>query len=798
MAPAGTKRLGPRFFLIAAGAPLAGLVWTLWAWAARGSQSSDSADTLTETLTWVPSLGLDITLRFDGLTVAMLLLVTGIGVAVFTYAAAYMRPGPELGRFAATMLVFAAAMIGLVTADNVLALFIFWEVTSVSSYLLIGTDDEKAAARSGALQALLITGTGGLAMLGGLVLLGQAAGTYSLTALLADPPTGTVVDVAVVLILVGALTKSAQAPFHSWLPRAMNAPTPVSAYLHSATMVNAGVYLIARLSPAFAATGPWRPIVLVSGVVTMLIGGYRALRQHDLKLVLAYSTISQLGLMIILFGIGTELTTFAGVTLLLAHGVFKAALFMVVGIIDHQTHTRDLRVLGGVGRAWPTVSAIAGVSAASMAGLPPLFGFLAKEEALASLMSVGDRWGPPIVVAVVGGSMLTVAYSARFVWGACGAQLVSMVRDPNYRPPTQAVPSRWFAAPALVLAVLSVVFGLFPGAVGVVETATSAMWPSSSRQLALWHGVTPALGLSALAIAGGALLFWQRTRVERLQNRAPRLPSAQDAYEGSLKGVLDTADVVTGTMQNGSLPIYLGVILTTFVITVAVPLLRGWDPPVLQFASSPLQVVVGLVLLGAAGAAALVRRRFAAVILLGVVGYGMAALYLLQGAPDLAITQLLIETLGIVMFVLVVRHLPDRFEPVSLRGSQLPRVLIAVASAVVVFVMTLAVGGREERVVAEELLDRSVPDGGGNNVVNVIIVDFRAFDTLGEITVLVIAALGVASLVGVRKRLGGRAGHESSAGEEGSADEQDRAEPAAREPTAGDPAAEAPTGEVSS
>ena len=340
--PTCAKRLGAKVFLLAAVAPMVAFVWTL-----RAGRDLDGDAPLTESLAWVPSLGLDITLRFDGLTMVMLLLITGIGVLVFAYSASYMGSGPGLGRFAATMLVFTAAMVGLVAADNLMALFLFWEATSISSFLLIGTNDEKAAARSGALQALLITGAGGLAMLGGFVLLGQAAGTYSLSRILADPPAGTAVDVALVLVLVGALTKSAQVPFHSWLPRAMNAPTPVSAFLHSATMVNAGVYLVARLSPSFATAAPWRPVVLCAGAATMLVGGYRSLRQHDLKLVLAHSTISQLGLMMILFGVGTEAATFAGVTLLVAHGVFKAALFMVVGIVDHQTHTRDLRVLGG-------------------------------------------------------------------------------------------------------------------------------------------------------------------------------------------------------------------------------------------------------------------------------------------------------------------------------------------------------------------------------------------------------------------------------------------------------------------
>ena len=714
----GTARLGSRVFLLGAVAPGVALIW---AWTT--SASLGAGGVRSESWSWVPQLGLELSFRFDGLTFLMWALIAGIGVLVFVYAASYMSPGPGLGRFAATMLLFGVAMLGVVSSDNLLALFLFWELTSVTSFLLIGTNDDKAAARSGALQALLITGAGGLAMLGGFVLLGQAAGTYSLSELLADPPRGGVVDVAIVLVLVGALTKSAQVPFHSWLPRAMNAPTPVSAYLHSATMVNAGVYLVARLSPGFAEVAPWRPIVIGCGAATMLVGGYRAMRQFDLKLVLAYSTISQLGLMMVLFGVGTEATTFAGVTLLVAHGVFKAALFMVVGVIDHQTHTRDLRVLGGVARAWPAVTVVAALAAASMAGLPPMLGFLAKEEALASLVELDTSWALPLLAVVVVGSMLTVAYSARFLWGACGPQLVSTVRDQDYREPVSAVPSAWFVAPAAILAGGGLLFGVAPGLVGgAIEGAAESMWPPSGHHLALWHGFTLALGLSALVIAGGAALFWQRRRIEELQDEVPTLPSAQGGYERSLRGVLHAADVVTGVVQNGSLPVYLGVILSTFALAAGVPLLAGIDLPPLRLAASPLQLLVGVLVVVAACAAALARRRFAAVVLVGVVGYGMAGLYLLQGAPDLAITQLLIETLGIVVFVLVVRHLPARFDPVRIRGSQLPRVAVAVVAALVVFAVTMAVAGRSERTVAEGYLARSYPEGGGNNLVNVEIL----------------------------------------------------------------------------
>ena len=750
MVPVVAPKIGTRVFYLAALPPLAAVMWGLWA-----LPRLEDGEVITEQAQWVPSLGLTLGLRFDGFAFLMLGLVAGIGVLVFVYSRAYFHDGPVIGRFAATLLIFSGSMLGLIFSDNLLALFLFWELTSITSFLLIGTEDEKTAARSGALQALLITGLGGLAMLGGFVLLGEAAGTYSMSAIFADPPTGTVVDVALVLVLIGAMTKSAQVPFHSWLPRAMNAPTPVSSYLHSATMVKAGVYLVARFSPVFASYGPWRPIVITVGLSSMLLGGYRALRQTDLKLVLAYGTISQLGFMMVLFGAGTAEATFAGCTLLLAHGIFKASLFMLVGVIDHQTHTRDLRVLGGLGRRWPIVAAAGAVVAASMAGIPPLLGFLAKEEGLASLGKTGFAWGPVVLFGVVVGSVLTVAYSARFVWGAFGPRQVTQIRDQDYVGDDAPHPSRLFVAPSVLLAVLTVLFGLFPGLVDpTVGRAYEALWGESAEShLALWHGFTLALGLSAIVILLGAALFWWRDRVQRLQDSVPSLPSAQKGYDRTLKGALEGADAITGVVQHGSLPVYLGIILLTIVVVPGVPLMMDRTVPEIVIADSPLQIVIGFVMIVCALAAAVVRRRFAAVLLVGAIGYGMVGLFMIQGAPDLAITQLLIETLGTVVFVLVFRHLPERFPITQLRSSQWPRVAIAVLVGVFVFAFTLlATGARTEAPISSEYLERSVPEANGKNVVNVIVVDFRGFDTMGEIVVLAVAALGVAAIVRAQRR----------------------------------------------
>ncbi|HVL52623.1 MAG TPA: proton-conducting transporter membrane subunit, partial [Actinomycetota bacterium] len=384
-APLAARRMGPRVFLLCGLAPLITVVW-----AASVSAPILAGGAVAQHLEWVGPLGVHLDLRVDGFTLLMIALISGIGTLIFIYSSWYFSPRPGLGKFAATLTAFAGSMLGVVLADNLLALFLFWELTSVTSYLLIGFEDHKAAARSAALQAILTTGAGGLAMLGGFVLIGQAAGTYSLSGILADPPTGGVVAGGLVLVLLGAFTKSAQVPFHSWLPAAMAAPTPVSAYLHSATMVKAGVYLLARFSPAFAPlVWFWRPVVMGVGLASMLIGALRALKQNDLKLVLAYGTVSQLGFLVLLVGAGHPALAFAGAAMILAHGLFKATLFMLVGIIDHQAHTRDLRALSNLGWRFPAMFGIAAVAVASMAGLPPLLGFAAKEAALEAILHEG-------------------------------------------------------------------------------------------------------------------------------------------------------------------------------------------------------------------------------------------------------------------------------------------------------------------------------------------------------------------------------------------------------------------------
>ncbi len=745
IALASGPRLGRSVFLVVAVAPLATVGWALSAAASVLDGNVRSTE-----LGWVPELGLALDLRLDAFALLMVGLVSGIGVLVFLYAFAYFSDRPDLGRFAATLTAFAGSMLGLVLADNLLGLFLFWELTSVTSYLLIGFDDTKSTARAAALQAILITGAGGLAMLGGFVILGLEAGTFSLSELLAAPPSGLAVNVALVLVLLGACTKSAQAPFHSWLPGAMAAPTPVSAYLHSATMVKAGIYLVARFAPAFATAAPWRPIVVIVGLTTMLLGGLRALRQHDLKLLLAYGTVSQLGFLLVLFGVGLPEATLAGCALLLAHGVFKAALFMLVGIVDHQAHSRDLRRLHELRHApgWKPAMVVAGAAAASMAGIPLLFGFVAKEAAYEAFVHGGIGAVDTLVLAgVVVGSILTFAYTARFLRGAFGP---ASSDDPLVAP---TAPSAAFLAPAALLATLTVVLGLLPdlGSRLVSSAAVALDATVEPVHLAIWHGVNLSLILSGITVATGTVLALRWANIERIQAALPWLPSSDAVYGATLVGLNRLADRTVAIVQSGSLPTYLGVTLLTLLALPGAALLVGTDLPALPAtAETPLQLGVAVAMALAAVGTAVATHRYVAVLLLGFVGYGMAALFVIQGAPDLALTQMLVETVTLLIFVFVLRRLPARAPQTRWRLGLAARLVIAGGVGLFVTAFALVAGGARTRSpISEAYLERALPDGGGSNVVNVILVDFRGLDTLGEITVLAVAALGIVSLTRV-------------------------------------------------
>jgi multicomponent Na+:H+ antiporter subunit A len=721
-------------------------------------------DTPTVDVEWIPQIALSISLRLDGFGLLMGLVVSGIGVLVLLYSMAYFGRRDDLGRLAGLLVAFAGAMLGIVWADGLLTLFVFWELTSITSFLLIGFDDTNAAARAAAMRAFLVTGAGGLAMLGGLIILTIVGDTTTISGLLADPPSGTLTDVALVLVLLGAFTKSAQFPFHFWLPGAMAAPTPVSAYLHSATMVKAGLVVVARFAPAFAAEGPWRVLVVGAGLASLFIGGIRAMRQQDAKLALAHGTVSQLGFLMVLLGLGTPATTYAGVAMLLAHALFKASLFLSVGVIDHEAGTRDMRRLRGMLRALPVVAASVVVAAASMAAILPTFGFVAKEKAIDGLLDTDiGAIGTVALVGIVLGSVLTVAYTIRIAVGLLGDDAPGIADDDAdieaahgpidasavHRPPFALV-----GAPVL-LALLSLLFGFGAGAVGDwLARATTSLDPAtSSKHLVLWPGVNEALLISAGIITAGVALWWFTRAATRTLDAS--YSPATVAYDRVYDGLIEGARRTTAATQSGSLPLYLAVVVSTVAASLFVAIAAGATDSISspRFSNSPVEFVAVVVTGLLAVAIVFARNRFGAAVLLGGSGYGLAIVYLIQGAPDLAITQFLVETLTIVVFLLVLARLPSEFSPAPPWAPKIVRIGIATAVGVTVAVFALsASGSRTEPSVGEDYVALSEPEAGGRNVVNVILVDFRGFDTLGEITVLAVAGAGVVNLVRSARR----------------------------------------------
>ncbi|MDP9022385.1 MAG: DUF4040 domain-containing protein [Actinomycetota bacterium] len=743
VAPVLGRRLGRGTFLVAAIAPLSALAWL-------GVHARDlvAGVSLHERWAWVTGLDLAVDLRVDAFGALMVLLVAGIGTLVFVYSAEYFHGTADAGRVAAALTGFAAAMLGLVMADHLLVLYVFWELTSLTSYVLIAGDGTDADAREAAQHALFVTVVGGFTMLAGFVVLGQAAGTYRLSELSAGAA-GPATTGAALLILVGAFTKSAQAPFHGWLPAAMVAPTPISAYLHSATMVKAGVYLIARLAPVLAVAVVWRSLTVGIGLATAVFAAVRALRQDDLKLLLAYGTISQLGLMTALLGPGIPALSYTGVAVLVAHALYKAPLFMVVGNIDHAAGSRNLRRLRGVARAMPLTAGGAVLVGASMLGIPPLLGYVAHEAVLKELLHVGVGWAKFAVAAVVGTFALTVTYSLRFLLG--GLTDRDLERGPVGEVTSPEHEAGWLSlTPILLLTVVSVVAGLGAHAAGeVVSIATESLGLDTDAELKLWAGFNPALALSVIAIAAGVAMYAATGTVTAALRRLPRLPEAGAVFRAVVAATVRSATRVTAVVQNGSLPVYVAMIAVTAVAVPSAGLLTGpaWERSVSGTAPA-LQVVVAAPLVAAAVGLTLTHRRFVALLFLGAVGYGMAVLFLLQGAPDLALTQVLIETVAVLLFVLVLRHLPETFTPPRWAFGRVGR--FAISAAVGLFVMALAVVAStvdHPPGIASEYLARALPEAEGKNVVNVILVDFRALDTLGEITVLVVAALGIAGIL---------------------------------------------------
>ena len=702
---------------------------------------------ITVSAPWVPSLGLSLSFRLDGLSVLFAILITGIGTFVVQYAAQYLAHHRHAGRFQVSFFAFMGSMLGVVLSDNLIALFVFWELTGFTSYLLIGFDHERQEARRAALQALLVTGAGGLALLAAAVMLAQAGGSASLSTLLAN---GTAMiehpmySPIVGLVLFAAFTKSAQFPFHFWLPNAMQAPTPVSAYLHSATMVKAGVYLIARMTPLLGGSLLWTGVITLAGAMTMVGGAYRAVLETDLKRVLAYSTISALGVLMLLLGIGTRDAVVASLTYLLAHACYKGALFLVVGAVEHQTGTRDVTELGGLRRSMPVTSVAAMLAAASMAGVPLLLGFVAKEQFYESVRDV-EQLGMVLVVAAVAASAFLGA--AGLMTGV--APFVGRHRAPAN--PHEPPPSLWFGP--LVLGGAGLIIGFAPALVnGPLQLAAAAVMDDTVRvNLALWHGFSVTLLLSVVTLIGSLSLFVFRAPIRR--HAWPRALGTERLYTRALSTLDAVSNALAPALQSASIRAYVLTIIVTVVVLVgsalamgrALPVMSRWTPIQPHEAATAALVVV------AAICAARAKSNTAAVLALGTVGYGIALIYALFGAPDLAMTQFAVETLTVVIFVLVFYQLKG-FGDLSSPLVKVRDAVIATAAGTIIAVLVLFIGasGTTSRL-APYFTENAATLGHGRNVVNVILVDFRGFDTLGEITVLVTVAVGVRALLRIGK-----------------------------------------------
>ncbi len=706
--------------------------------------------------------GVDFGFRMDGLAFAFALLIGAIGALVVLYAAYYLAPTDSPARFFASLLAFMGAMFGVVLADNLVLLVVFWELTSVASFLLIGFWTHRADARQGARMALTITGAGGLCLLAGVLLIGEMAGGYDLDRVLAA---GDAIRAhrwyvpALVLVLLGAFTKSAQFPFHFWLPHAMAAPTPVSAYLHSATMVKAGVFLLARLYPALGMSEPWFHIVTSVGLATLLLGAAVAIFQHDFKGLLAYSTVSHLGLITLLFGLDSPLAVVAAVFHILNHAAFKASLFMAAGIIDHETGSRDMRQLNGLWQTMPITGTLAIVACSAMAGVPLLNGFLSKEMFFAETLAVQSNgvieWVVPAVATL--GALLSVAYSVRFVHDVFfNGQPVGLTKTPHEPP-------RWMRVPVEALVVVCLLVGMLPaltvGPLLAVAARAALGGTLPEYSLAIWHGFNAPLLMSMMATLGGVALYFTLHRTLDLHT-VSRLPvDGRRIFDAVLGGLQRTADRLLGMLPFGSLPRMLRWLLVAALVAGVAPFVAGLRNlslptavPEVAVGADAVTFGVALVvwILGVSSAVAAgirYRQRLTALILIGVTGLMVSLAFVLLSAPDLALTQLLVETVTIVLIMLVLRFLPPSAPAETAVARQWRDAGIAAISGLGVAVVAWAVLVRPFDSISPFYLAQALSAGGGSNVVNVIIVDFRGFDTLGEISVLGVAALIVHALL---------------------------------------------------
>jgi multicomponent Na+:H+ antiporter subunit A len=711
-----------------------------------------------QSTTWVSMALFEVNLAFylDGLSLMFGLIITGIGTFIVLYGSGYLSGYAYLPRFYCAILLFMGSMLGVVLADNLVSIFVFWELTSFTSFILIGFTHEQENSRRAALQALLVTGIGGLALLAGLILMGFASGHWEVSALLNE---GDIVRnhpyylAILILVLGGAFTKSAQFPFSFWLPGAMAAPTPVSAYLHSATMVKAGVYLLARLNPVLGSTEIWLILVGGFGLATLLISAWLSLSFTDMKQILAYSTVMALGTMTMLIGLGTEMAMKGLAVYILSHAMYKGALFMVAGAVDHEAGTRDVLKLGGLRSLMPISFIAAALAAISMAGIPPLYGFIAKELVYEAALEA-PLWPVLVISLAVFANIAIVAASAIVV---IRPFLGAKVETP--KKAHEAPPSMWIGP--LALAVLSVVFGVLPFLVDkslMVPVASSVYGFPMDFYLSLWHGINLPLILSILTLAGGIMVyrFWDSVRESALM-RSYQTGFAMGpiwGYDGLVAGLLGLAGWQTRTIQNGLMANYLVTILVTLLIAVGYTFLAKsglvWNPSfenvLIQEWALVIAIITALGIILAFG-----HSRLTMVIGAGVVGFGLALIYLMHGAADLAMTQVLVETLTVILVVLVLIHVP-KIKDARSKTSKLRDGVIAAGAGALMTLLILAVTAAPfDAFISEYYAEASYPIAHGRNIVNVILVDFRALDTMGEVVVVAIAGLAVYALIKMKR-----------------------------------------------
>ncbi|MEX0928552.1 MAG: putative monovalent cation/H+ antiporter subunit A [Balneolales bacterium] len=700
---------------------------------------------------WFSGLEVNLSFFLDGLSYLFALLITGMGTFIVLYASGYLKGHPFLGRFYLSLLLFMASMLGVVLSDNLITLFVFWELTSFTSYLLIGFNHENPKSRRSALQALLVTGGGGLALLAGVLLMGLAGGSLEMSVLLTE---GDVLrDHALylpimILILAGAFTKSAQFPFHFWLPNAMEAPTPVSAYLHSATMVKAGIYLLARMNPILGGTDPWIYVVTIAGALTMVIGAWLALCYTDLKQILAHSTIMALGTLTMLLGMGHSYAVEAAGLFIIGHSFYKGALFMVAGTLDHETGTRDATRLGGLRKLMPVTAVCAALAALSMSGIVPFVGFIAKELVYEAALGFETIAVVMIIFAVL--ANIAVVASA----GIVAIRPFYGVYKETPRHAHEAPWAMWIG-PA-ILGAASLLLGILPSVIDeslISATASAIGGQTMVSQLSLWHGFNAALALSVFTLMGGVLvyLYWDPLResmsLKTFNTVFSNMP--ENGYDHTVAGMLRIAGWQTRLLQSGYLRYYVASMVSVMVLAVgytlfakaSVPWPAGWA----EIAYYEW-LLAGLIFLGCY-AAIRAETSLTAITALAVVGFSVALIFILYSAPDLALTQILVETLTVILFALVLIHLPKLASEPADSGTFRDAVIAISAGGVMTMLMLAALTFEFDPFISDYYADHSYVTAHGKNIVNVILVDFRALDTLGEVTVLAIAGLGIFALI---------------------------------------------------